>query len=58
MEKPAAAAALEDDDADRVGDDVVELARDPGALLRDRGPGALLALAFEDDGALFKQRLA
>ncbi len=40
---------LEDHDADRVGDDVVQLARDPGALLGHRDPrrGVALALGLE-----------
>ena len=32
-------------------DDVVELARDPRALLGDGGPGPLLLVALELDGA-------
>ena len=35
VEHAPAAARLQDDDADRVGDDVVQLARDPRALLGD-----------------------
>ena len=34
-------AGLHDDRADRVGHDVVQLARDPGALLHHRGQGPL-----------------
>ena len=39
-------ADLQHHDADRVGDDVVQLARDPRALLGDRDPGRGLALAL------------
>ena len=39
---------LEHHRAHAVGDDVVQLARDPGALLRYRLAGALLALLLED----------
>ena len=39
-------ADLQDHDADRVGDDVVELARDPRALLGDGDAGRRLALAL------------
>ena len=38
---------LEDDDAQRVGDDVVQFARDSRALLGDGEPRALLAFLFE-----------
>ena len=43
---------LDDDQADVVRDDVVELLRDPHALLGDRALGEQLALAVEPLGAL------
>ena len=43
---------LDDDQADVVGDDVVELLRDPHALLGDGALGEQLALAVEQLGAL------
>ena len=45
----AAAARLDDDDRDRVRDDVVELAGDPRPLLRHGGAGPLLLVALELD---------
>ena len=45
-------ADLEHHHADRVGDDVVQLARDPGALLGDGDPRRRLALALGLGGAL------
>jgi hypothetical protein len=45
-ERAPSAARLNDDDADRVCDDIVELARDPNSLLRDRRASPLLALAL------------
>ena len=43
---------LDDDQADVVRDDVVQLLRDPHALLGDRALGQQLALAIEPLGAL------
>src|SRR5262249_27881757 len=43
---------LDGDDADAVGDDVVQFAGDAGALLGDGGAGAALALVLEVDGQL------
>ena len=43
---------LDDDQADVVGDDVVQLLRDPHALLGDRALGEQLALAVQQLGAL------
>ena len=45
-------ARLQHHDAHRVGDDVVQLARDPRALLGDRDPGRDLALALRPRRAL------
>ena len=42
--QPLARARLHDHDADRVGDDVVQLRRDPRALVADRQPRVRLAL--------------
>lgn len=42
---------LHRDHADRVGDDVVQFARDPRALLRDRRARPVLALVLEPSGA-------
>jgi hypothetical protein len=42
---------LDDDDADRVRDDVVQFARDPRTLLRRSEPGPLVALSLEPAGA-------
>jgi hypothetical protein len=42
----SSAACLHHDDADRVRDDVVELARDSDPFLRDGGAGPLLAFLF------------
>ena len=47
----APAARLDDDDRDRVRDDVVELAGDPRALLRHGGSGPLVLVALELDRA-------
>ncbi len=47
VERAQRRAGLDDDDAHVVGDDVVELARDPLALLGDRPGVAFLALALE-----------
>ena len=46
-EQPAHAARLQDHHRDAVGDRVVQLARDPRALLDDRGAGLLLALELD-----------
>ena len=48
-------ADLEHHHADRVGDDVVELARDPRALLRDGDARRRLALALGLDRALLRR---
>ncbi len=47
VEGRAGSAGLEDGDGDGVGDDVVQLAGDPGPLLGDRAGGPLLLLAAE-----------
>ena len=47
VEHPAPRRGLDDHDADAVGDDVVQLARDPCPLLRHRAPGLLFALPLE-----------
>ncbi len=57
VEEPGAAPPLEDDHADRMCNDVVELARDPRPLLCDGRSRALLALTFEHDGTVFEERL-
>ena len=46
---------LDDDQADVVRDDVVELLRDPHALLGDRALGQQLALAVQPLGALVQR---
>ena len=51
VEHLAAAARLDDDDRDRVRDDVVQLARDPRPLLGDRCARPLVLVALELDGA-------
>ena len=48
-------ADLEHHHADGVGDDVVELAGDPRALLRNRDTRGRLALALGPDRALFRR---
>src|SRR5206468_12537240 len=58
LQQPPTAARLENGDADRVSDDVVELARDARPLLRDRGPCPFFALTLEHDRAILEQRLA
>ena len=50
VQRSLGGAGLDDDHADVVGDDVVELARDPLALLGDGLPVAFLALALEPAG--------
>ena len=47
VERGLGGVGLDRDHADAVGDDVVQLARDPAALLGDRGARAALALALE-----------
>ena len=47
---------LDDDQADVVGDDVVELLRDAHALLGDGALGEQLALALQALGALVQRR--
>ena len=46
-QQPAHAARLQDHHGHAVGDGVVQLARDPRALLDDRGAGLLLALELD-----------
>jgi hypothetical protein len=50
-ERAALGARLHDHDREVVGDDVVELARDPRSLLGDRQPGLVLALLLKLDRA-------
>src|SRR5207247_4688585 len=57
-EDPASAVRLQDDHAERVTDDVVELAGDPGSLFLDGSAPVLLAAALEDDGSLLEQMLS
>ena len=54
----AAAARLDDDDRDRVRDDVVELAGDPRALLGHGGSRPLVLVALELDRAEGERALA
>ena len=51
VEHLAPAARLDDDDRDRVRDDVVQLARDPLPLLGHGRAGPLVLVALELDGA-------
>ena len=51
VEHLAAAAGLDDDDRDRVGDNVVELTRDSRALLRHGDSGSFVLVALELDRA-------
>ena len=58
VEKTPAATRLDDDDGDRVRDDVVQLARDPPPLLCDRRECALLLDTLERVGALLEGMLS
>ena len=57
-EHAPAAARLDNDDRDGVGNDIVQLARDPPPLLGDRREGVLLLDALERVGALLECKLA
>jgi hypothetical protein len=50
-QRPPPATRLEDDHADRVGNDVVQLASDPSPLVGHRPPGFLVPPPFEVDRA-------
>src|SRR5262245_61505708 len=54
----AAAACLDDDHADRVGDHVVQFASDSYPLLGDGRARTFLAFPFEHDGSFFEKLLA
>ena len=57
-EQPAHATRLQDHHRDAVGDRVVQLARDPRALLDDRGAGLLLALELDAHDVALRRRAA
>ena len=58
VEHLATAARLDDDDRDRVRDDVVELAGDPRPLLGHGGSSPLVLVALELDRAERERALA